>query len=92
MEHSLRHFKTALFAILGVAGLGALMESALESGAEIEKLSKKLGASTEALSQFKHVAELSHGFGPTLARTADALSVLLPLVSITKPYAAVIVH
>lgn len=60
VEHSLRHFKTELFAIVGVAGLGALMESALESGAEIEKLSKKLGASTEALSQFKHVAELSH--------------------------------
>jgi hypothetical protein len=38
----------------------ALVEPAIEAGAEIEKLSKTLGASTESLSQFKHVAELSH--------------------------------
>src|SRR5262245_58238971 len=52
--------KTKLLGIGAVAGFVALVEPAIEAGAEIEKLSKMLGASTESLSQFKHVAELSH--------------------------------
>src|SRR5690348_4893055 len=54
------HLKNKLLGIGVVAGFVALVEPAIEAGAEIEKLSKTLGASTESLSQFKHVAELSH--------------------------------
>jgi len=57
---SLGGLKTKLLAVAGVAAFWHLVEPAIEAGAEIEKLSKTLGASTESLSQFKHVAELSH--------------------------------
>lgn len=60
VTHHLRSLKGELLALAGVAGFGALIESAIETGATVEKLSKKLGASTEALSQFKHVAEIAH--------------------------------
>ena len=57
---SLGGLKNKLLAVAGVAAFWHLVEPAIEAGAEIEKLSKMLGASTESLSQFKHVAELSH--------------------------------
>src|SRR5262249_23739194 len=52
--------KSQLLGIGAVAGFTALITHAIDAGAEIEKLSKTLGASTESLSQFKHVAEISH--------------------------------
>ncbi|MDX1901890.1 MAG: hypothetical protein SFW66_07810 [Gammaproteobacteria bacterium] len=52
--------KTQLLALAGVAGFGALVVSAIRAGDEVAKLSQKLGASTEALSQYRHVAELSN--------------------------------
>lgn len=52
--------KNKLLAVAGVDAFWHLVEPAIEAGAEIEKLSHTLGASTESLSQFKHVAELSH--------------------------------
>ena len=57
---TLSHVHGKLMAFAAVSGFGAMMESAIEAGAEIEKLSKTLGASTESLSQFRHVAEVSH--------------------------------
>lgn len=60
VQSILSGFKHELLALAGIAGFGAMIESAIEAGAEVEKLSKKLGASTESLSQYKHVAEVSH--------------------------------
>lgn len=60
VTHRLGHLKKELWALVGVAGFGALIERTIDTGAQIEKLSKQLGASTEALSQFKHVADVSH--------------------------------
>jgi hypothetical protein len=60
ITHHLRSLKGELLALAGIAGFGVMIESAIETGASIEKLSKKLGASTEALSQFQHVAEVAH--------------------------------
>ena len=57
---SLGGLKNKLLAVAGVTAFWKLIEPAIEAGAEIEKLSKTLGASTESLSQFKHVAELAH--------------------------------
>lgn len=69
VTHHLRSLKGELLALAGVAGFGALMESAIETGATVEKLSKKLGASTEALSQFKFVAETAHVSFDSLTRS-----------------------
>lgn len=69
VTHHLRSLKGELLALAGVAGFGALMESAIDAGASIEKLSKKLGTSTEALSQFKYVAEVSHVSFDSLTRS-----------------------
>lgn len=57
---SLGRLKNKLLAVAAVAGVWKILEPAIEAGAEVEKLSKMLGASTESLSQFRHVAELSH--------------------------------
>ena len=48
-----------LAAGLSIAGFGAFVKSSINAADEISKLSTRLGASTEALSQYKHVAELS---------------------------------
>ncbi|MDH5187357.1 MAG: hypothetical protein OEW37_00210, partial [Rhodospirillaceae bacterium] len=50
---------SAITGLVGVAGMGALIKSSLDAGDKIQKLSIRLGVSTEALSQYKHVAELS---------------------------------
>ena len=51
---------TSSFAVLaGGVALGSVINSSLKAGDEIQKLSIKLGGSTEALSQLKHVAGLS---------------------------------
>ena len=43
----------------GVGAFGAMVKSALDAGDQIQKLSIRLGASTEALSQYQHVADLT---------------------------------
>ena len=50
---------TGITGVLSVAGLGALAKSSIDSADKIGKLSTRIGASTEALSQYQHVAELS---------------------------------
>lgn len=50
--------RTAIQA-LGAAGLGAAVKGALNSGDQIGKLATRLGATTEGLSELKHVANLS---------------------------------
>jgi|GEM_PF-3579107 len=52
--------KTLLLEVAGITGFGALVQNSIDAGAEISKLSDRLGASTEALSQYRHVAEMSH--------------------------------
>lgn len=50
---------TAIAGLVGVAGLGAMIKSSIDAADQIGKLSTRLGASTEALSEYRHVAELS---------------------------------
>ena len=50
---------TGITGTLSVVGLGALAKSSIDSADKIGKLSDRIGASTEALSQYQHVAELS---------------------------------
>jgi len=51
--------QSAILGLVGVGGFGALIKSSIDAGDKIDKLSIRLGASTEALSQYQHVAELS---------------------------------
>ena len=44
---------------VSVGGIAVLTKASIDSAEEIQKLSIRLGASTEALSEYKHVAELS---------------------------------
>lgn len=48
-----------LAGLAGAAGFGALVKGSLDAADQLQKLSIRLGASTEALSEYKHVAELS---------------------------------
>ena len=57
-KKSINIMKTA-FAAAAIAMGVRFARAALDAGDEIQKLSIRLGASTEALSQFKHVADLS---------------------------------
>lgn len=50
---------TGVAGVLSVAGLGAVISSSLDAADAIGKMSDRIGASTEALSEYKHVAELS---------------------------------
>ena len=50
---------TAGLATAAVAGLGIMAKRSIDAADKIGKLSTRLGASTEALSEYKHVAELS---------------------------------
>jgi len=53
------NFRGTLMRVAGVIGFGALAKATLESADRIQKLSIRLGVSTEALSEYQHVAELS---------------------------------
>lgn len=58
----LLRFGTSLTGIAGIGGtvgLGALIKGSIDSADHIGKLSIRLGASTEALSEYSHVAELA---------------------------------
>lgn len=59
LTESLTGMRLGLTALLGGAGLGALVARVTESGDELQKLSVRLGASVEALSQYRFVAERS---------------------------------
>ncbi len=50
---------TGLAGVLSVAGLGAVAKASIAADDKIQKLSLRIGASTEALSEYQHVAELS---------------------------------
>lgn len=50
---------TALVGLAGAAGFGAVIKRAIDAGDEIQKLSIRLGASTEALSELRLVADRS---------------------------------
>ena len=53
------NFRGTLLRVAGVIGFGALVKSTLESSDKIQKLSIRLGVSTEALSEYQHVAALA---------------------------------
>jgi len=56
---SWRNFKGTIATALAVGGLTKFVKSSLDAADKIQKLSLRLGASTEALSQYRHVAELT---------------------------------
>ena len=51
--------RNQLTAALGVGGFGLMITKAIKSADEIQKLSIRLGATTEALSELRHVADLT---------------------------------
>jgi len=57
MQNIARRMGGALAAIGGAAGFGALIKGAVDTADQIQKLSIRLGASTEALSEYQLVAE-----------------------------------
>lgn len=59
LESRVGTLKTSLIGLAGAGGFGLLIKSALDSADQIGKLSERLGASTEALSQYRFVAEKS---------------------------------
>ncbi|MEE9452564.1 MAG: hypothetical protein V3V61_07405, partial [Gammaproteobacteria bacterium] len=67
-----------LMAITGSVGFGALIKQSIDAGDKIQKLSIRLGASTEALSQYRHVADISgvsfERFTTSLERLQRSLS------------------
>lgn len=58
-NQAFKNFRGTLMRVAGVIGFGALAKATLESADRIQKLSIRLGVSTEALSEYQHVAELS---------------------------------
>lgn len=50
---------SAVGGLLGVGAFGVMAKNALSTADKIHKLNIRLGASTEALSQYRHVADLS---------------------------------
>lgn len=51
--------KTGLAALVGVGGFSIMAKNAMDTADKIHKLNIRLGASTEALSQYRHVATMS---------------------------------
>jgi len=50
---------SAIVGLGGSGGFGYLVKGSLDAGDKIQKLSIRIGASTEALSEYQHVAELT---------------------------------
>jgi len=73
-------FAAGAAAALGIAGFGRAVQQAIAEGDQLGKLAHRIGASTEALSELRHVAELSGvswqqmtlGIQSMTRRTADA--------------------
>jgi hypothetical protein len=59
LSQSFFGLQTSIVGLLGAAGLGAFLKSSLEAGDNVQKLSERLGASTEALSQYQYVAKIA---------------------------------
>jgi len=59
LSRSVTRLLAPLAAISGSAGFGALIKQSINAGDKIQKLSLRLGASTEALSQYQYVASRS---------------------------------
>jgi hypothetical protein len=59
LKDSVFNLNSALAGLVGAAGFGAVISKTIEAQDQIGKLSQRLGASTEALSQYKFVAEKS---------------------------------
>jgi len=59
LSRSVSRLLAPLAAITGSAGFGALIKQSINAGDKIQKLSLRLGASTEALSQYQYVASRS---------------------------------
>lgn len=59
MRKGLGAFRAGIIGAIGVGGLGALVKGSIDAADNIQKLSIRLGASTEALSEMRHVATLS---------------------------------
>jgi len=59
LTSSVFDFRGAIAGTIGTVGLGALVKQSIDAGAKIHDLSIRLNASTEALSQYKHVAEVT---------------------------------
>ena len=59
LSRSVSCFIAPLAAITGSAGFGAMIKQSIDAGDKIQKLSQRLGASTEALSQYQYVAQRS---------------------------------
>ena len=56
LEGAFISLKGALLSVVGIAGFDLLIEKITHAGSKIHDLSIRLGASTEALSQYQHVA------------------------------------
>jgi len=50
---------TGVMGVLSVSGLGIMISRSIDASDEIQKLNLRLGASTEALSEYRHVMEIS---------------------------------
>lgn len=59
LNKSLIGVGAAITGALGVGALGSMAKSAMDTGDKIHKLTLRLGASAEALSQYRHVANMS---------------------------------
>lgn len=54
-----KKFAVGAAAVMGAAGLGRLVGGTINAADQIDKLSTRLGVGTRALSEYKHVADLS---------------------------------
>lgn len=76
LNHLQRGFtamKTALLSTLGAAGLGSFLKTSLDVAGRMDDLSNRLGASSEALSQYRHVAQLAGVEFETLVKTWEKM-------------------
>jgi hypothetical protein len=55
---SLKGIIAGAFAVAGVAAIGKFVSSIIDAGDNLQKVSIRLGASTEALSQMRHVVDI----------------------------------
>ena len=50
---------TGVMGVLSVSGLGIMISRSIDAADEIQKLNLRLGASTEALSEYRHVMDIA---------------------------------
>lgn len=73
VERAFGGMKAAIASVIGTVGIGAMIRSSLELGDHIRALSTRLGASTEALSQYRYAAKLSNIEFETLTKTWEKM-------------------